>query len=237
MTLKISKDKIGVAKEFAEYLATLIDSNQTVHIALSGGSTPKIVFDELAQNHGHLVDWGKVQFYWGDERCVQPSDMESNFQMTQTYLFSKLDIPEDNIHRIRGEEEPSKEASRYAHVLENTLPIANGLPQFDLVILGLGDDGHTASIFPYEIALWDSKNCCEVATHPDSGQRRITITGGVINNAKTVAFLVTGENKSGRVRQILQRESGYEKLPASLVTPNSGSLLWFMDSEAAKDIT
>jgi 6-phosphogluconolactonase len=101
----------------------------------------------------------------------------------------------------------------------------------------LGDDGHTASIFPYEIALWDSKNCCEVATHPHTGQRRITITGGVINNAKKVAFLVTGANKSGKVRQILQREPGYEKLPASLVAPNSESLLWFMDSDAAKDIT
>lgn len=237
MTLKISKHKTGVAKAFAEYLAALIDSNHKVHIALSGGSTPKIVFDELAQNHGHLVDWEKVHFYWGDERCVQASDMESNFHMAHTHLFSKIDITEANIHKIRGEEEPSKEALRYAHVLENTLPIANGLPQFDLVILGMGDDGHTASIFPHEIALWYSKNYCEVAVHPDSGQRRITITGGVINNAKTVAFLVTGANKSGRVRQILQRESGYEQLPASLVAPKSGSLLWFMDSDAAKDIT
>jgi 6-phosphogluconolactonase len=237
MTLKISKDKKGVAKAFSEYLAALIDSNQEVHIALSGGSTPKIVFDELAHSHGHTVDWEKVQFYWGDERCVPPSDRESNFNMTQTHLFSKINIPEANIHRIHGEDEPSDEALRYARLLENTLPIVNGLPQFDLVMLGLGDDGHTASIFPNEIDLWDSKNCCEVATHPDTGQRRITITGGIINNAKTVAFLVTGANKSGRVRQILQRESGYRQLPASLVAPNSESLLWYMDSDAAKDIT
>jgi 6-phosphogluconolactonase len=237
MTLKISKTKTNVAKEFAAYLASLIDENQTVHIALSGGSTPKSVFDELAQNYRHQVAWEKVQFYWGDERCVPPSDEQSNFKMTQTHLLSKIVIPEANIHRIRGEDKPSTEAKRYTKVLENTLPISNGLPQFDLVILGLGDDGHTASIFPHEIALWDSKNCCEVAVQPESGQRRITITGGVINNAKTVAFLVTGTNKSGRVRQILQRESGHEQLPASLVAPISGNLLWFLDGASAKDIT
>ncbi len=237
MTLNISKNKAEVAKNFATFLVSLIKSNETLHIALSGGSTPKTVFDELSQNYRDLEAWQNVQFYWGDERCVTPTDDESNYKMTQNHLLSKIKLPETSIHRIKGEEEPEKEAKRYAQALKDTLPIVNGLPQFDLVILGLGDDGHTASIFPNEIDLWDSQNFCEVAIHPDSGQRRITITGRVINNAKTVAFLVTGANKSGRVRQILQREPGFEKLPASLVAPISGNLLWYLDGDAAKDIT
>ena len=109
----------------------------------------------------------------------------------------------------------------------------NKVPQFDLVILGMGDDGHTASIFPHEIGLWDSANNCEVAIHPDSGQRRITITGKLINNAKTVAFLVTGSSKAEKVRSIITRGQGHESYPAALVAPSSGDLIWFLDEEAA----
>ena len=112
----------------------------------------------------------------------------------------------------------------------------NNIPQFDLVILGMGDDGHTASIFPHEIELWDSKNTCEVAVHPDSGQRRITITGKLINNAKTVAFLVTGSSKAEKVRTIITKEEGHDNYPASLVVPTSGDLIWFLDEEAAAQI-
>jgi len=235
MQINISLTKLEVAQSFSNYLEEQIKSNKTTHIALSGGSTPKVVFDYMAE-HYKDVDWSTVHLYWGDERCVPPTDNESNYKMTVEHLLSKINIPKDNIHRVHGEDVPELEAGRYGKVLEEELPIANYIPQFDLVILGLGDDGHTASIFPHEIDLWGSKNTCEVAIHPDSGQRRITITGKLINNAKTVAFLVTGSSKAEKVRTIITKEAGHDSYPASLVVPTSGDLIWFLDEEAAAQI-
>ena len=236
MELKIYNHKEEVALEFSKYLIDFIKQRGNAHIALSGGSTPKIVFDKLASSFRNEIEWEYVHFYWGDERCVPPTDAESNYRMTVEHLLSKIDIPEGNIHRIKGENNPSEEALRYSKLLDVKLPHVDGIPQFDLVILGMGDDGHTASIFPHEIHLWDSMANCEVAIHPDSGQRRVTITGKIINHARAVAFLVTGAGKSEKVRIITQRESGYEKYPASLVNPISNELVWFLDKDAASEI-
>ncbi len=236
MKINIYNTKQEVAIHFSEYLSNLIKQNKRVHIALSGGSTPKIVFEELASNFLDKIDWSGVHLYWGDERCVAPTDSESNYKMTVDYLISKINIPQENIHRIKGEEAPSKEAIRYSEVLVKELPQENNLPKFDLVILGMGDDGHTASIFPHEINLWDSKNICEVAIHPDSGQKRISLTGAVINNADTVAFLVTGECKKEKVDIIINKKGDYKQYPASLVAPKSNNLIWFLDTAAAQEI-
>ncbi|MBU2976339.1 MULTISPECIES: 6-phosphogluconolactonase [unclassified Zobellia] len=237
MELKIYQDKVEVAQEFSKYFAEQTKGNEPFHVALSGGSTPKIVFDVLAEKFGASIDWKLVHFYWGDERCVLPTDDESNYKMTVEHLLSKIDIPEGNIHRVEGENDPEKEAERYAQVLKNELPAKNGFPQFDLVILGMGDDGHTASIFPHEIELWDSENLCAVAVHPDSGQKRVTITGNVINHSKTVAFLVTGASKEEKVGEIINKEGSYTAYPANLVAPTTGDLLWFLDKAAAAKIT
>lgn len=236
MKLHIAPTKKQVAADFATYLMAVAHGKETFNVALSGGSTPKIVFDLLAEKHRD-ADWSDFHFYWGDERCVPPTDEQSNYKMTADHLFSKIDIPEENIHRILGENDPTEEAQRYAKLLEDQLETENGVPQFDLVILGMGDDGHTASIFPHEIALWDSKHWCEVATHPESGQKRVSITGKVINTAKAVAFLVTGTSKEEKVKTILHQEEGYKKYPASLVTPVSGNVHWFMDEAAAGNLT
>lgn len=236
MKLNISETKLGVAKSFAKYLQGLVTKNSEVHIALSGGSTPKVVFDELAADFHDSIDWAKVHLYWGDERCVPPNDDESNYKMTVDHLLSKIEMPEENIHRIHGEDIPGEEAIRYSEILKSRLPLYDGIPQFDLIILGMGDDGHTASIFPYNIHLWDSVNVCEVAIHPDSGQERITITGKVINNAKKVAFLVTGDSKADKVREIVGKKDNYRSYPASLVAPKSGGLDWFLDGSAARDL-
>lgn len=232
MKLKISKTKEEVALNFSRYLAILIASRKTCHIALSGGSTPKVVFDELAANFQEDIDWKNVHLYWGDERCVEPTDDDSNYKMTVAHLISKIDIPEENIHRIKGENEPEYEAKRYAEILDENLPRMKGIPQFDMVILGMGDDGHTASIFPHEIELWHSEAYCEVAIHPESGQRRVSITGQIINNAETVVLLVTGGNKAEKFNEIKNQTGDFEKYPASLVKPTSGRLLWFLDEAA-----
>ncbi len=236
MNVHISKNKQEVAEDFAQYLLALAKENDKITVALSGGSTPKIVFDLLAKKYAD-TDWSKFHFYWGDERCVPPSDEQSNYKMTVDHLFSKINIPEANIHRIHGESNPELEGKRYAKELENNLPIVNDVPQFDLVILGMGDDGHTASIFPHEIELWDSTSWCEVATHPESGQKRVSITGDVINNATAVAFLVTGDSKKEKVKTILTKEGDFLKYPASLVAPLTGDLHWFMDEAAAGELS
>lgn len=234
MEVNIAGSKKQTARSFSEYLANLIAKNNILHIALSGGSTPKEVFKELAIHFKNEIDWSKVQFYWGDERCVPPDDEESNYKMANEYLFSKIELPLTNIHRIKGENEPQEEAKRYADLLEKNLPEVGRRPQFDLVILGLGDDGHTASIFPNQINLWNSEAYCEVAEHPESGQKRVTLTGNIINNAKEVVFLVTGENKAQKVFEIIKRKGNYTAYPASLVEPISGRLNWFLDAEATK---
>ena len=236
MEIKIHKDKNEVAEQFSAYFVEKASEHEAFHVALSGGSTPKIVFDVLAQNFADKVDWAKVHFYWGDERCVPPTDDESNYKMTVEHLFSKIDVPHENINRILGEKDPKGEAMRYANLLEIDLDRVEEVPQFDLVILGMGDDGHTASIFPHQIELWDAEDHCVVGTHPDSGQKRVSINGKVINTAKEVAFLVTGASKAEKVKAIIEKTEGSEVYPASLVNPTSGKLVWFLDEEAAAQL-
>ena len=188
MEIKVYKNKQEVAQQFSAYFADWVQGGEVFHVALSGGSTPKLIFDVLAAEYGDTIDWSKIHFYWGDERCVLPTDDQSNYKMTVEHLFSKIDVPETNVHRILGEADPIREAMRYANLLEINLDRVGGVPQFDLVILGMGDDGHTASIFPHEIELWNAADHCVVATHPDSGQNRVSINGKVINAAKEVVF-------------------------------------------------
>ncbi len=236
MNLRIYKDKQEVAEQFSAYFVEQTKGKEAFHVALSGGSTPKIVFDVLAEKFAAHVDWSKVYFYWGDERCVPPSDDESNYKMTVEHLFSKIEVPKENINRILGEKDPSNEAMRYANVLEIDMDRVEEVPQFDLVILGMGDDGHTASIFPHEIELWDAEDHCVVATHPESGQKRVSINGKVINTSKEVAFLVTGASKAEKVKAVIEKTNGYEQYPASLVEPKSGNLVWFLDEDAAAQL-
>ena len=233
MELRIYKTKEEVALNFSDYFHKFVSERSIAHIALSGGSTPKIVFEELAAHYKDRISWKNVHLYWGDERCVPADDAESNYKMTRDFLLSKIDIPENNIHRIKGEHEPESEARAYGLLLEENLPAANGTPQFDLVILGMGDDGHAASIFPHQIDLWYAPDHCVVAQHPETGQQRVSITGSIINQATDVAFLVTGGGKASKVEEIISQTGNYTEYPASLVAPASGNLIWFLDEAAA----
>lgn len=236
MEIKIYKDKEAVARQFSAYFCELVKDKEVFHVALSGGSTPKVIFDVLAEEYADKIDWENIHFYWGDERCVEPTDEQSNYAMTVHHLFSKIDVPEQNIHRIKGENSPEDEALRYAELLAKNLGAPKGSPCFDLVILGMGDDGHTASIFPHEIQLWGQPQNCVVATHPSSGQKRVSITGDVINSAKEVIFLVTGTSKAEKVDEILHAKASYETYPATLVNPLSEKLSWFLDEAASSNI-
>lgn len=220
---------------FTEWLKEILNKKEKVTIALSGGSTPKSLFDYWSELADGEIDWTKIRFFWGDERCVPPTDDDSNFKMTKEHLFNNIPVPQENIFRIRGENSPDKEAVVYGELLNQEVELNKGVPAFDIIILGMGDDGHTASVFPHEIELWNSSENCVVATHPITGQKRISLTGKVINAAHNVTFLVTGENKADKVKQIIEQpEESEKKYPAALVQPESDNLLWFLDEKAAK---
>jgi len=236
-SVRIFATPYELAEKFAEELVSIADESEKkgspLTIALSGGSTPELLYSVIGDHFSESVNWKNVHFFWGDERCVPPDNPESNFGMTDRSLFRKINIPSDNIHRIRGEADPAGEVSRYSLEIKEYTRKRNGLPVFDLVILGIGEDGHTASIFPSNITLMESDRICEAASHPDTMQSRITLTGRTINNADRVAFLVTGAKKAGIVEKILNKKSQVQNLPASLIVPLYGELIWFLDKEAA----
>lgn len=233
MQIKIADSPQVVAADFTQWLIHLLKEKDRFTIALSGGSTPAVLFKLWADNYSDTIDWSKIHFFWGDERCVPPSDEESNFKMTNDLLFTKVGVPASNIHRVHGEVTPTEEAKHYAKVIEDNVEIIDGLPRFDLVMLGMGGDGHTASIFPHQMELLTEKAWCAVATHPESGQKRVSLTGPVINNAANVAFLVTGTSKTEKVQSILQGEDTSENYPAAHIKPPKGTLYWFLDKAAA----
>jgi 6-phosphogluconolactonase len=209
------------------------NKDQYLTIALSGGSTPKAIFKLIADKYRNLIDWSKILIFWGDERCVPPTENDSNFRMTSDNLFQFLYQTDIKFCRIKGEDDPAEEAVRYSEMADKMLRHVHHIPQFDIIILGLGDDGHTASIFPYNIDLFKSEKLFEVSEHPDTKQLRITATGKIINNAKEVLFMVTGAGKAERVAQIIHKKEGWQNLPASLVHPVDGQVVWLLDQAAA----
>ncbi|MDX1283559.1 MAG: 6-phosphogluconolactonase [Draconibacterium sp.] len=221
-----------------EILKLTQESKQDIFdIALSGGKTPEGFFKLLSKKYADTIPWERVHFWWGDERCVSPEDEQSNYKMTVEHLLTNINIPEANIHRVRGEDDPEKEAVRYSKEMEDTLNSRGKDPVFDLILLGLGDDGHTASIFPDQLELFEHEQSCAVAQHPLTGQKRITITGNVLNNANRVFFLVTGENKAIRISEIMNDSEAAKLLPAYYIAPENGELIWFLDQDAASQIS
>ncbi|MCP4312639.1 MAG: 6-phosphogluconolactonase [Bacteroidetes bacterium] len=217
--------------ELNRFLQESSKLGRPVHIALSGGSTPLAVFRQLAVATWP-EEWEHVHIWWGDERCVPADDPESNYGNAKEIFLDPLGFTGDRIHPIRGEEDPAVEAERYGRLLKDQLPVENGFPVFDWIWLGLGEDGHTASIFPQQIEILRSDHPCAVARHPKTKQKRVTITGGVINGARRVAFLVAGEFKSHVVNEIVMKEGNYMDYPAFYVSPLSENIEWYLDMKA-----
>lgn len=224
---------------------TTMPKGHVFHIALSGGSTPAALFDALValEREGEragkpALPWHRVRFFWGDERCVSPYHADSNYRMTLEHLFEPLGIHEAQVYRIRGESDPQEEADRYALLLQALLPLTDGVPCFDLIVLGLGDDGHTASIFPGQNHLFDTSRLCAPVHHPVTGQARVTLCGRVINHARLVVFLVTGAAKASMVARVQGQmvARGADVLPAARVAPVSGRLYWLLDAAAATEL-
>jgi 6-phosphogluconolactonase len=229
--------------EMAEKLAIDLQSalaqaereHRNFYLAISGGTTPITFYKRLAQvPYKTKTAWQSLHLFWGDERCVPPDHIQSNYNLLQHYLLPYIHLPETNIHRLQGEADPEGEARRYAAEIKNTLPYNDkGWPQFDWILLGLGSDGHTASLFPASPLLNEMNSLCAVAVQPDSGQKRITFTLPLINHARRITFLVTGESKAGMVARILKPAAVDQILPAAQVHPEQGVVEWYLDSLAA----
>lgn len=219
---------ISVAKTISNKLNSFTAEKGSANIALSGGSTPQLYLERLSKV---FAKWQKVHIFWCDERCVPPNNAESNYNTIKENFLQLIDIPSINIHRIRGEDEPEAEAERYSYEILDWVPVENGLPLFDLILLGVGADGHTASIFPDRMDLFESERICAAAVQPITGQKRITLTGSVINNAKNIFMVVSGEEKAMIVKEILENEN--IDYPAGRINPVNGKLEWFLDKNAA----
>ena len=232
---KIFADNPAVATAFAQDFAAWLEtqSHPKVTVSLSGGSTPTLLFEILAKDFADKIDWSRVHFFWGDERCVAPDDPQSNYGVCKSLLLDHVSIPEANIHRVIGESDPESEALRYGEEMKAHCKLGDdGLPMLDLLILGMGGDGHTASIFPHQIELLKSESICAVATHPESGQKRVSMTGPVLNAAKKIDFLVTGAGKASVLSEIFGKTGAWETYPSSFIE-SKGPVTFYLDEGAS----
>lgn len=223
---------VAAAERFSKVAIHSQETQGRFRVALAGGRTPKRVYELLAtERFANAVKWPQVHVFFGDERCVPPDHPDSNYAMAQQALLSKVPIPPGNLHQIAGARDPTEGAGEYEAELRAFFrPMT--LPRFDLVLLGMGVDGHTASLFPESNAL-DETSRLVIETKSPQGQCRITLTLGALNNAARLLFLVTGEEKARTLSKVLQRRSGSHRLPASLIKPLDGTLEWFIDGKAA----
>lgn len=223
-----------VAQEIVDLARKSIESRGIFTIALAGGSTPRALYSLLAtEPWSNRIDWNCTHIFFGDERAVEPESELSGYQMAQSTLLTKVPIPAENIHRMEGERENLEEAAAaYQATLEKYFPL-------DLILLGMGDDGHTASLFPHSPALAESTLLCTatpVATL-EPYVRRLTLTFPAINAAKNVWLLVTGQGKAERLQQVFEGESELQSTPVTGVQPKNGELIWMLDSAAASLLT
>jgi len=207
-------------------------------VALAGGSTPRGLYGRLAAGGGAAgappVPWDRVHLFWGDERHVPPEHPESNYRMALDSLLSKVPVPPANIHRIRAEEPDARRAAvEYEQELRAFFRLeSDQTPRFDLVLLGMGEDGHTASLFPGSEALRDTSHLVAAPRVETLSSCRITLTPRVFNNAACVMFLVTGSGKARTLRDVLEGEYEPDRLPAQIIRPLQGDLLWIVDRAA-----
>lgn len=233
---KIFQTAQHVVESLANDMQALSELGRPVHISLSGGSTPKMLFKLLAQApYAEDIQWHNLHFWWGDERCVAPDDAQSNYGEANTLLFSQVNIPAANIHRILGENDPEAEVERFAQEMLHIIPCENGTPVFDWILLGVGADGHTASLFPGQTNYQD-ENLSLLATHPESGQIRVSKTAKVLEAAKRISYLVLGAGKVDIVHEIHTTPASELPYPAAKIQSKTGETEWYLDSDAAAKI-
>jgi 6-phosphogluconolactonase len=208
-------------------------------VALSGGTTPRLLFQRLQVSRMQdSLNWALVHIFWGDERCVLPDDIESNYRMAREALLESVPIPAANVHRYMTEKPPEEAALDYQEELQSSFGLGDhsSPPVFDLILLGLGSDGHTASLFPGTSVLKEKERWAAAVYVEKLGAWRVTLTFPVLNAARNVLFLVAGESKAQVLQEILAGNGGDAKYPAQLVQPISKKLYWFVDGKAAQEL-
>lgn len=228
----------AAASLFTDFADKAVKDHGRFSAALSGGSTPKKLYSLLAEpKSATRIPWHDVHLFWGDERCVPPDHPDSNYGMVREVLQRNITIPPGNVHRIRGEIPPEEAAAEYEAVLREFFRIGREkLPRFDLALLGLGEDGHTASLFPGSPVLDESERLAVASYVAKLDAHRVSLTLPVLNHAAAVAFLVVGERKRSIVSRVARHPDENSVLPAQRVQPLGGKLLWLLDEAAASDL-
>lgn len=212
---------------------TLSKLTKKVHISLSGGSTPKKLFIKLAQAEiASQINWNNLHFWWGDERCVSSDSTESNFGEAWRLLFSKVKIDKANLHFIDGSNDIELELAKFSQAMQSEIDIKNGCPQFDWIILGMGADGHTASLFP-NLTDYTTQNLAVIATQPQSGQKRISKSAFLLCNAARITYLVLGASKAKVISEIRTLNKEVLNYPAAHIGATNGKTQWYLDKLAA----
>lgn len=227
------RDAKDALRALSDYLVRLMDRKEdgVFTLALSGGETARQLFSLWAEEYKTQINWEKICFYWVDERCVPKTDNESNFAHANRLLFQPLQISKSHYHRIKGENYPPAEAKRYSSRVKEHVPECNGLPRFDCIILGVGADAHTASLFPDSPDLLTEKQPYAVARHPQTGQLRVTMTGPLILNDTPLLVPVLGKGKEDVIKQL---EAGYveeQPTPATYILSKAKEAILFITEE------
>ena len=229
----------AAADQFISTASDAIEDQGCFSIVLSGGSTPLPLYKYLADHRGDDLSWDKIHFFWGDERPVPPDHLESNFNQANLSLLKPRSIPAENIHRIQAELSPPEAAQRYQEEILSYFQ--NNPPRFDLILLGMGSDGHTASLFPgTELVsgeISDQKHLVAANWVPKLDTWRITFTPHLINSAVGIIFLVSGSSKAKPLQRVLNGAYQPEVLPSQLIDPDQGNLFWYVDREAAAELS
>ena len=236
-------DAEAVAQGAAEWIAELarlsVAERGRFGVALAGGSTPRRIYEILAggEGPGRWIDWPKVHVFFGDERTVPPDHPDSNFRMAHEALLSRVALPPENVHRMIGEGDAVANARLYEDELRSFFGDDADWPAFDLVMLGMGDDGHTASLFPATTALEERRAWVVSNWVEKFNTFRITLTAPAINHAARVLFTVTGAGKAARLKEVVEGPRDTARLPSQLIEPRGGAIDWFVDDAAVAELS
>jgi len=231
------------AGRFVSVAAQAVRGTGRFVVALAGGSTPKRLYERLATpEYATRVDWAHTHVFFGDERCVPPDDPASNYRMTRLALLDRVPVPAANVHRMRGEDDPTAAAGAYERELRALFATPDGPPsvrsdgRFHLVLLGMGSNGHTASLFPGLTAVRERERWVMAEYVAEVAAWRITLTPPILNAAAQVVFLVLGADKAPMLKRVLQGPARPDDLPAQSIAPRDGTLTWLVDADAARDL-
>lgn len=231
----------AASRAYADRIARISEIAMSVRdrfiIALAGGSTPRMAYDLLSGEYAGVMDWESTYVFWGDERCVPPESPLSNLRMARETLLNHVRVPIDHLHRFHGEYAPEQAAQAYEDELRRFFGSRGTRgSRFDALLLGLGTDGHVASLFPGSPALDERQAWVTTSQRPEEAFERVTLTFPAINSAANVLFLVTGPDKAEVVARVLKGDPSEEVLPAQRVNPVEGSVIWVLDEDAAAEL-